>query len=284
MEKKEDSLFEAIALNDITKVNKLLCDGIEINTYSQDGYTPLMAATICGFKDIVELLIKFKADIHTVSKDRFGFTALHYAITEKKLEIVKVLINSGADVNAKDNWGNGTLFRATGEKNIGLFLLENNADPRMKNDSGISPLNSRAKGLEYVKEYLGLIDVDSEETNYFTLYDAAKYNDIRALKRLIADTSNIDDIDQDEGKTALHAAIESDHIEVIKLLLNAKANVNACDRYNGTPLMLAVSLEAVKLLLQYDANLHSKDKFENTALDFLKKNSEIAEFLKKNGA
>ena len=57
-------------------------------------------------------LVKFflQKDAHINNRDDFGRTPLMYAIKEKKLDNVKLLLNEGADVEEKDNEGDTTRF------------------------------------------------------------------------------------------------------------------------------------------------------------------------------
>lgn len=72
-----------------------------------------------------------------------GFTALHYCAQNQYLEIAKLLIDNGADVDIKDVYGNTPLFKAVffsnGDTAMIKLLLDAGADPELKNDSGVSP-------------------------------------------------------------------------------------------------------------------------------------------------
>ena len=73
--------------------------------------------------------------------DKAGRTELMYAVIDKEYKKVKELINSGIDVNAKDNFGNIPLGRAIKpyiDKRIIEILLKSNSDINIENNSGIS--------------------------------------------------------------------------------------------------------------------------------------------------
>jgi uncharacterized protein len=95
-------------------------------------------------------------DLNT--KGEKGLTLLHFAAIHFAVEIGQLLISKGADVNAKDNFGNNALWRATFEsKGRGEFielLLKNGSDRYEKNVSGISPLDLANTISNYnVKQY-----------------------------------------------------------------------------------------------------------------------------------
>lgn len=72
-----------------------------------------------------------------------GFTALHYCAQNKYLDIAKFLIDNGAAVDIKDNYGNTPLFKAVffseGKTEMIKLLLDAGANPNEKNDSDVSP-------------------------------------------------------------------------------------------------------------------------------------------------
>ncbi|CAG0881131.1 unnamed protein product [Cyprideis torosa] len=89
------------------------------------------------------------------------------------------------------------------------------------------------------------------------LLDAAAYNDIHEVRRLLE--KNVDpDLANEDGLTALHQSCINRNAEMVELLLNHGANVNATDTENWTPLHAAATcghLELVKLLIEHNANL-----------------------------
>src|SRR5688500_13256973 len=70
------------------------------------------------------------------------------------------------------------------------------------------------------------------------LADAAARGDLAAVRALIAQKADINAARLD-GTTALHAAIHADRLDIADILLRARANAGARDRYGITPLYLA---------------------------------------------
>jgi ankyrin repeat protein len=72
-----------------------------------------------------------------------GFTALHYCAQYGNAEMAKILIDNGASVNLKDNYGNTALFKAVffsqGKTEIIKMLLRAGANPDEENNSGMTP-------------------------------------------------------------------------------------------------------------------------------------------------
>jgi hypothetical protein len=102
--------------------------------------TPLIYASIYGYKEIVELLVKKGVDISI--QDKSGFTALTYALEHGYKNIVEILIQAGADINAKDNCGFTALIYASihGYKNIVQLLIQVGADVNIQDNNGFTAL------------------------------------------------------------------------------------------------------------------------------------------------
>jgi ankyrin repeat protein len=74
---------------------------------SEEKGIKLRIASFYGYINIVKLLIEAGADVN--AKDLQGDSALMWASYNSQLDIIKLLIEAGTDVNAKDIYGNTTL-------------------------------------------------------------------------------------------------------------------------------------------------------------------------------
>ena len=123
-----------------------LADGQEINSWDENGITPLSHFIIINRKDLAELMITKGADIN--SKNRNGSRPLHEAAEFNRTEMAELLIANGADLNAKDNNGNSPLHmavEAVGEKKrVDELLIDRGADINAKNNDSETPLHRAA--------------------------------------------------------------------------------------------------------------------------------------------
>jgi ankyrin repeat protein len=88
----------------------------------------------------VQDLLDRGADVK--AKDEWGQTPLHRASIENHIETAKLLIEAGADVKAKDKWGATPLHWASVKNSIELavLLIEKGADVGAKDNDGWTPL------------------------------------------------------------------------------------------------------------------------------------------------
>ena len=84
--------------------------GGRVNAFNDDEHTPLMNAVQRGSLECVHMLINNKAKVH--AKDKFGCTALQYAIMNGNEAIAELLLRSGAETDGVDKDGNSLLMVA----------------------------------------------------------------------------------------------------------------------------------------------------------------------------
>lgn len=107
------------------------------------GRTRLMRSVIEGHGDLAAALIKHNADINRQNAKAENHTALHYAVTGQKPELVKLLLDSGRarpDIKDADGW---TPLRHAVERDlldVARMLVTHGADLNEPDDNGISPL------------------------------------------------------------------------------------------------------------------------------------------------
>lgn len=99
-------IHDAVKLGDISQVNILLSRGVDVNTKDKYGFTPLHYAARDSnsySKTLTKLLLEHGANIN--AKDLYGTTPLHIASNLGNRSLVKVLVENGADVNIKQDEG-----------------------------------------------------------------------------------------------------------------------------------------------------------------------------------
>lgn len=103
----------------------------------------ISAAAPVSLAELKAQLDTGRLDINEVDDD--GRAPLHRAIDLGDEDLARRLVDAGADVNLCDRWGNTPLWRAVyhapGTGAIVEVLLEHGADPTVKNNSQISPID-----------------------------------------------------------------------------------------------------------------------------------------------
>ena len=236
------ALMEAIVLSDggpnHQQIVQLLVEhGANINIPDKNGITPLQHAQARGFKEIETILLATAqkrdlqmiraagiGDLESVKKllalgasvhaqDENEVTALIAAAYRNDLPIVTVLIPAGADVNRKDNTQQSAFLISTSEGYLELLQLTLQAGA----------------------------DVHSTDSyNGTALIRAADRGHVEIIEELLKTNINIDHVNKLGWTALLEAIILGDggqrHTEVVRLLVEAGANVNLADSDGVTPL------------------------------------------------
>lgn len=133
--KYEIPFFEAIAQEDIVSVKSLVFSGFDLSTKDKRGETALHVAVKQGNLEIVKLLLKKGANANAKMKD--GRTPIWMINDEENgLEIFKLLTSKGADINALNQYKETLLMLACEDNSLeGVeFLLKAGANPNLKDE------------------------------------------------------------------------------------------------------------------------------------------------------
>lgn len=116
---------------------------VDVNCSNYKGYTPLHVAAASGHVDIVKMLIGYGADVNLLTTSE-QYTALHLAVQNKMSETVNVLLDTEkCDLNKQDKCGNSVLHYACsiGDASIISKLVECGADFGIINKKFLSALD-----------------------------------------------------------------------------------------------------------------------------------------------
>ena len=141
-------VFEASALGDFETVQRLLNgDRALVNVLAADGFYPLGLAAYFGHSAIVEFLLKNGADVKLAARNAQKVTALHAGASRGGAEIVKMLLEAGADPNVEQERGFVPLHSAAANGNVAVveLLLNHGARANAKADDGKTPVDMAAE-------------------------------------------------------------------------------------------------------------------------------------------
>jgi ankyrin repeat protein len=148
--------FEAAAVGDADRLRAALdAEPGLVTRFANDGWTLLHLAGFFGHLDAVRLLLERGADASVFSINTMRNTPLHAALSGPlAAEWIRLLVESGADVNARQHGGYTPMHSAAnrGDFEILDLLLERGADPGAAAEDGRRPIDFARE--ERVKEYL----------------------------------------------------------------------------------------------------------------------------------
>jgi ankyrin repeat protein len=155
--KKALNIFEATSLGRLDRLKEHLRDAATINSRSADGFTALHFACFFGQPEATRLLIESGAAIDAVAANPMQVMPLHSAASARNLEAARLLLEHGAPVNARQQSGWVPIHAAAqnGDWPMVELLLKHRADPKLANDEGKTPgMVAREKGHEEITSEL----------------------------------------------------------------------------------------------------------------------------------
>ncbi len=138
------TIFEAAAIGKIANVVRLLArDPQLVSTYSEDGFQPLGLACYFGHFEVADYLVKAGAPINSTSHNQLKAAPLQSATAAGHEKIVKMLLQNGADPNVREQYGYTPLHTAAqnGSEEMIRTLLYGGADMGLKSNDGKLPLD-----------------------------------------------------------------------------------------------------------------------------------------------
>ena len=254
-------IFEACTKGNLKAVEALIAGGTDLNQLGPDQNTPLMIAITFDQSDVTKALINGGAKLDLKNKD--GTTALISAAFFGQPEVVKLLLEKGADINAKNNTGSTALASAEAPWELAKGILDF-LSAIVYGPAGVAVDYERVKAgrpvcAQILREAGGNA---AAPAGGGTLIDAVYNEDLAAVKKLIAEGANVNMRKADDGSTPLHVAVFVCNIEIVKVLLAAKADVNAKDNKGQTPVFLTtLPMESLKPIYDFVGGLTQK-KFD----------------------
>jgi hypothetical protein len=188
--------------NDAKQLQSLIDSGASATT-DDDGSTLLhIACTYDTAAECVQVLLASGADIE--APDKYGSTALHFAVSSDAEAVVRILLTKGASIHATDRYKRTPLFYSSNSEVVTL-LLDNGADIEARDSDGKTPL-----------------------------YYACRLNNVTAFNALIKAGAKVDTINN-KGDTLLHVAVSYNAgTEVSEALVAAGVRVDIRNKAGDT--------------------------------------------------
>ena len=240
------ALIYAARSNDLESVKVLLAAGVDVNQVSGYGWSPLLVATQNRYYKLGAYLLDHGANPNLANKG--NWTPLYLATDNRNIEngdypvrkgdmdhldFIKLLLDKGADVNArvKDSTETRTVFtnqwldengataflRASQSGDVTLMkvLLAHGADPLIATTLGVTALHVAA-GIGWVE---GIT------------YEWSEKDNVEAVK-LLLELGLDPNTQADTGRTALHGAAHKGRPAVVQMLYDHGAKLDVRDYGN----------------------------------------------------
>ncbi|XP_033643957.1 ankyrin repeat domain-containing protein 17-like isoform X1 [Asterias rubens] len=234
-----------------------------INETTEEGESLLSLACSGGYFELAQVLLKMNANVEDRGS-KGDCTPLMEAASAGHVDIVKLLIDYGADVNAQSSAGNTPLMYACsgGHEEAVKVLLDTAANIEDHNENGHTPLMEAASsghvGIAKVLLERGAgINTHSNEFKESAL-TLACYKGHLQMVQFLLEAGADHEHKTDEMHTALMEASMDGHVEVARLLLDHGAQVNMPADSFESPLTLAACgghTKLADLLIERGANI-----------------------------
>ncbi|MFC1765705.1 ankyrin repeat domain-containing protein, partial [Planctomycetota bacterium] len=249
----------AAFVGDAAKVLQLLDQGVDVNAKDTafDNATPLHLATLGESEDVIRVLVSRAADINAKTES-IGFTALHMATS---IDVAELLIDEGAEVNIRSKWAEYAplhLAVVSGRMEMVKLLIAKGADvdggdptpleaigigagqslmDKPEGASDLAALRSIFDNRMAVAQVLISAGADYSRLRHgSSLLHQAANADARELVKLML-THGADANGKVAGRTPLHVmAGMLKNQAMVELLLTHGADINAEDSAGATPL------------------------------------------------
>lgn len=228
-----------------------------------------------GRLESIEILLNSKAEVNL--KDQNQMTAVLYATKFGVVEVVKMLVQGGADPYCiYEPTNESVLFFATKQNYIDVttFFLEVGLPVEVSNSRNESPLSIAIKCEYYDLANLLLAqgaNINVRRAGGNTPLFSAVFDNRLTTMKFILDNGGDVSLKNDNGETALLSACRLGFHDIAEFLINQGAELNDVDNAGKTPLIVACIAQKpkiVSLLLDRFANVTLKDKWGYCALSF----------------
>ena len=243
----------------------------ELNQRQKSGkfdFTFLLLAVEGGYDQIVQLLLDHGADINAQS-GKWG-NALCTAIHNGDDKLVQILLDKGADINTQSNY-RSALGAASLRNNNKMMqmLLDKEVDINVRSEIYGNALKMASdEGHDKAVQMLLDKGVDINAQDYGNALQQASYGGHDKVVQILLDKGADVNAQGGEFGNALQAASYGGHDKVVQMLLDKGADINSQDRVFGNALQAASyggHHKVVRLLLNHNAVVNRKDIQGRTA-------------------
>ncbi len=253
-------LLYAADAGEVEQVRVALLNGAPVDFSTPEGVTSLMYASAAGYVDVANVLIEMGADVNAKPFNSRR-SALVAAVENGQVEVAELLIRKGAEITYIDNSGASLLHIAAGS------MVWEMTDLLLYYDFPVEIIDNRKRT---------------------PLHYASSYGFDANVRVLLTNGSNVNSLD-DEGNAAIHYAVSNNYLRVVKELVKHGSKVNVKNDKGLSPLDLAAlngNDSIVRYLLEQKAEINNNISQGVNTLILARKsgNRALVKSLKEKGA
>jgi ankyrin repeat protein len=253
MRSPENQIFDSITLGDFLSFSSVLNKyPLSCQIVNWEGQSTLHIASKAGNLEMVRRLLDLGADPN--SADKLGMTPLMEACSIGHLDLIKTLVDSNADIRAVSLNRQTPLWFATlhGSVDVVIYLLDElQIDPNAAREDGVTPLMvASSQGFDTIAKLLinAGSDVNAPDLqNTTALVNAAEYGSPELVSLLLRSGAHVN-IFTENSFTPLIVASAHGHLECVQRLVEAGAIVDLEHPDGVTALMYASAAGHVNIV------------------------------------
>jgi len=291
-------MFKALIEKDKGAFNRAIGAGADVNCHDEKGMTPLCYALWCWYPDsaILSSLLRIKADVNlAITKSvefcrdpatrtlcvtfPAGFTPLMFAVARSEKRTIDLLIQNGADPDAKNSLGQTAEDYARGNVMLApmvealrearaKYRIADSAQPAASGPGLATSHSLASSGANREIQPPAASPAAQTAAGSNELFAAISSRNTKAVRACLDKGVSANARDT-YGEAALIAAIRKYDIEIVRLLIDKGANVNVAIEDGTTALMFAAREpfpEILNVLLEKGAAVNACASNKATAL------------------
>uniref|UniRef100_A0A2L2YPW7 Protein phosphatase 1 regulatory inhibitor subunit 16B n=1 Tax=Parasteatoda tepidariorum TaxID=114398 RepID=A0A2L2YPW7_PARTP len=231
--------------------------GVSPDSTNEDGLTALHQCCIDDSEEMLRLLLEFGANEN--AKDSEQWTPLHAAATCGHLHIVKYLITKGADLLAVNADGNMPYDICDDDSTLDYIeneMAKKGITQEMIDQTRAATENRMLEDIKYLVSQEESLNAKDKNGASF-LHIAAANGYLSAMEFLLENHATIDICDDDQWQP-IHAAACWGHPDAIEMLVQAGADINAKTKNGETPYEISEDIEVRDRINQLKYEMETK--------------------------
>lgn len=292
-------MMRAIKNCDFQEVKRLHELGANINNINPYGKT-----IPCFKEEVVKYIVENGGEIDK-KMSSFNETYLFKAVDRGRYDLAKFLLKNGADPNTKNTFDRPPLYEAISDKNLEMvkLLVENKANVNAlisnwgdKNILSHAIYKEDKRIIEYLKEKGAILPGEKNKEPKQApaksdLLKGVKYQNIKLVEQAISTPSKFT-LSEKEKEDVLAFVFIEKHDQLLKYLITNKVvSANYSDKFNGESLLIMLvknssSTSIIETILRSGAEIDGQDKKKKTALIYAAENNnlELVKYFAEHGA